>query len=224
MFALLLSGTGCAAPPGADANADPATAAADRHTDRVAGRGSATRAPRPTEAGPSFDVTAKPGGAAGSQQHAARPTQVQLTSGRTVPVRVASTGARGLLQVPRDIRAAGWWDGGARLADAYGAVVIAGHVDSTTQGVGPFAELLSATPGDRIRVSGQSTTQRFVVDGVDLVPKVTLNTREEIFAASGPLRLVLITCAGPFLPDRGGYQDLAVVTARPAGVATRRSP
>jgi len=139
-----------------------------------------------------------------------------LPSGTTVSVRTARTGLRGLLLVPRGIRAAGWWDGGARVGDAYGAIVIAGHVDSATQGVGPFAELLRARAGDRIAITGETATQRFVVDAVDLVPKISLDTREETFAADGPLRLVLITCAGPFLPAQGGYQDLAVITARPA--------
>ncbi|MDQ3103817.1 MAG: hypothetical protein M3Q87_01100 [Actinomycetota bacterium] len=48
-------------------------------------------------------------------------------------------------------------------------------------------------------------------------------TRGDIFAGSGPLRLVLITCAGSYDPQRGGYQDLAVVTARPAGKAVETS-
>jgi hypothetical protein len=163
---------------------------------------------------PTYDVTAKPGTEAGSQRHPARPTSLRLPSDTDVPVRTAGTSDRGLLQVPRDIRAAGWWDGGAKLADAYGAIVIAGHVDSATQGLGPFAELLSTQPGERIRVRGRGVEQTFVVDTVDRVPKASLDTRDAIFAPSGRLRLVLITCAGDFDPARGGYQDLAVVTAR----------
>ena len=165
---------------------------------------------------PTYDVTAKPATEARSQRHPARPTLLRLPSDTDVPVRVAGTSDRGLLKVPRDIRAAGWWDGGARLADAYGTIVIAGHVDSATQGLGPFAELLSAQPGDRIVASGGGVRQTFAVDSVDRVPKASLDTRDDIFAPSGRLRLVLITCAGEFDPERGGYQDLAVVTARPA--------
>lgn len=194
---LLLSCLGCAA----TSSDGPPTGASD-----AAG---ATNPP------PTYEVTAAPGTAAASQQDIARPTSVRLPSGVTVPVRVASTGERGLLQVPRDIRAAGWWDGGAQIGDAYGAIVIAGHVDSATQGLGPFAELLNTRPGDRIRVGGKAATQAFAVSTVDLVPKVSLRTRDAVFAESGRLRLVLITCAGPFDPARGGYQDLAVVTAHP---------
>lgn len=170
---------------------------------------------KPTESSaPTYDVTAKPGTEAGSQRHPTRPTSLRLPSNTDVPVRVAGTSDRGLLQVPRDIRAAGWWDGGARLADAYGTIVIAGHVDSAKQGLGPFAELLSTQHGDRIVVRGRKTQQTFAVTSVDQVPKASLDTRDDIFAPSGRLRLVLITCAGAYDPARGGYQDLAVVTAR----------
>ena len=171
--------------------------------------------PKPTaSSAPTYDVTAKPGVEAGSQRHPTRPTSLRLPSNTDVPVRVAGTNDRGLLQVPRDIRAAGWWDGGARLADAYGTIVIAGHVDSATQGLGPFAELLSTQRGERIVVRGRGAEQTFAVTSVDRVRKASLNTRDDIFAASGRLRLVLITCAGAYDPARGGYQDLAVVTAR----------
>ena len=34
-------------------------------------------------------------------------------------------------------------------------------------------------------------------------------------------RVALVTCAGPFVADRGGYQNLAVVTATPTGAAVR---
>lgn len=163
---------------------------------------------------PTYDVTAKPGTQAPSQRHPTRPTSLRLPSDTEVPVRVAGTSDRGLLRVPRDIRAAGWWDGGARLADAYGTIVIAGHVDSATQGLGPFAELLSAQRGDEVVARGRGASQTFTVTSVDQLPKASLDTRDDIFAPSGRLRLVLITCAGAYDPARGGYQDLAVVTAR----------
>ncbi len=163
---------------------------------------------------PTYEVTAAPAAEARSQRHPARPTSLRLPSDTEVPVRVAGTSDRGLLRVPRDIRAAGWWDGGARLADAYGAIVIAGHVDSATQGLGPFAELLNAQRDDRIVVRGRGAAQTFAVTSVDQVPKASLDTRDGIFAPTGRLRLVLITCAGAFDPANGGYQDLAIVTAR----------
>ena len=81
------------------------------------------------------------------------PRSATLPSGRTVPVSAVGTTADGLLAVPDDIDVAGWWQGGARLGDPFGSILVAAHVDSRTQGLGPFAELLTATPGQRIRAA-----------------------------------------------------------------------
>ncbi len=172
--------------------------------------------------GETFGVEADSARAAASEVRDSRPTAVELPSGATVPVRAASTDRRGLLRVPRDVRFAGWWDGGARVGAAYGAIVVAGHVDSATQGLGPFAELLGVDRGDTVEVAAGRLRQPFVVTEVDLVPKTTLETRGDLFAAAGPPRLVLITCAGAYDPARGGYQDLAVVTALPSAPAHAR--
>ncbi len=175
----------------------------------------------PTEPSATFTVTATPGVPAGSEDRPQRPRTVTLPTGTDVPVRRAPTGANGRLQVPDDITLAGWWTGGSRLGDRYGAMVVASHVDSSTQGLGPFAELLDVTRGDEFTVASEGLRQVFAVDDVDVVAKTALDTRDETFAGSGPLRLVLITCAGPYVPDQGGYQNLAIVTALPVGPAER---
>ncbi len=171
----------------------------------------------PSPATPTFTVTATPGVPASSQTRPLRPRAVTLPSATRVPVDVASTTTAGRLQVPDDISRAGWWDGGARVGDDYGAMVIASHVDSTTQGLGPFAELLDVTAGDQLTVRARGLEQSFTVERVRLVPKSDLDTSDALFSTAGAARLVLITCAGPYEPDNGGYQDLAVVTARPTG-------
>lgn len=170
---------------------------------------------QPPGSPPTFRVTVRPGERADSAARARRPRTVTLPSGTDVPVDVATTSRRGLLRVPADITRAGWWDGGARLGDRYGAMVVASHVDSTEQGLGPFAELLDVAPGDPVTVASSRSSQEFTVDTVDVVPKTTLDTRDDLFSTDGPVRLVLVTCAGPFVPEQGGYQDLAVVTAVP---------
>jgi hypothetical protein len=196
------------------ADSDPTRPSATAPTSRPTGSPDPTTT---TPAPPTYTVPARPGTPAGSQAQAQTPHTVTLPSGTSVPVEVASTSPAGLLEVPDDITAAGWWDGGARLGDAYGAMVLASHVDSTRQGIGPFAELLGVSSGDRVTVTSSGLTQRFGVATVDLVPKAELETSDAIFSTHGATRLVLITCAGPFDQDRGGYQDLAVVTAAPVG-------
>ena len=41
----------------------------------------------------------------------------------------------------------GWWDGSARAGEPFGSTVIAGHVDSATEGIGFFARLLQDQGG-----------------------------------------------------------------------------
>lgn len=100
--------------------------------------------------------------------------------------------------------------------------LLAAHVDSLTQGLGPYASLLSVHPGERV-VLGSALTQTFSVVSLHLVPRETLAAHHHLFSARGGRRLVLVTCAGPYDAQRGGYQDLAVITALPTADVRLRS-
>lgn len=158
---------------------------------------------------------------ADSQVRPERPLTVTLPSGRVLPVDPADALRDGALAVPRDIRRAGWWTGSSRLGDPFGSVVLAAHVDSFTQGVGPAAELLSARPGDRVRVAARHTVQWYRVSSVRMVPRADLRHETVVFSAAGDRRLVLITCGGSYDASRGGYADNVVVVARPDGPPRR---
>jgi hypothetical protein len=149
------------------------------------------------------------------------PDRSVLPGGQVVPIVPAGTAHDGSLAVPDDIRVAGWWRGGARLGDPFGSTLLAAHVDSFTQGLGPYAGLLSVTAGQRIIVSSPHLRQTFSVVSLALVPRGTLSAHPRIFSARGPRRLTLVTCAGPYDAARGGYQNLAVITARPVADAAR---
>ena len=151
------------------------------------------------------------------------PTGSVLPDGRVVPVLPAGTASDGRLAVPDDIRIAGWWRGSARLGDPFGSTLLAAHVDSFTQGLGPFAGLLSARSGQHVTLRSRHLTQTYAVVSLALVPRGTLSQHPRIFSARGPRRLTLVTCAGPYDPARGGYQNLAVITARPVQDAVARS-
>ena len=127
-----------------------------------------------------------------------RPTQVRLPGGTEVAIRPAATRADGLLDVPADIRAAGWWEGGSRLGDPFGSVLLAGHVDSVTQGLGPYAELLSLRGGERVGLTSRHLEQGFVVRSVRLVPQGRLRDNSRIYSVGGRHRLTLVTCAPPY--------------------------
>jgi hypothetical protein len=184
-------------------------------------------ADRPGDGGPVPPVatlTAVPARRAGAVPPE-RPTTSRLPSGVVVPLQPADTRSDGSLAVPDDIHRAGWWRGGARLGDPFGSTLLAAHVDSFTQGLGPYSGLLSARAGDRIVVDSAHLEQTFSVVSLRLVPRGTLAQHHWIFSARGPRRLTLVTCAGPYDVARGGYQNLAIVTALPVSdPRTRERP
>ncbi len=170
--------------------------------------------PGPTSTPTRWRTTARPGIPAGITS-SRQPTAIRLPDGEEMDVRKATTDAEGELVVPDDVDVAGWWDGGARVSDPFGTMVIAAHVDSEIQGLGPFSALLSAAEGDAVEALTQEANQTYVVSSVTRIPRDSLTERDDLFTSSGPHQLVLLTCAGDFIPQQGGYQDLAVVVAEP---------
>jgi sortase (surface protein transpeptidase) len=107
----------------------------------------------------------------------------------------------------------GWYRFGPAPGDP-GSVVLAGHVDSRRYGVGPLARLDGVGAGDRVVVGLASGVRRtYRVDSVERFDRRALPA--EVFARTGPERLRIVTCTGPYLEDAGGYQQNLVVTALP---------
>lgn len=150
------------------------------------------------------------------------PRSAELPSGKVVPIRPVATTSDGTLDVPGDVTVSGWWRGGARIGDPFGSTLLSAHVDSSTQGLGPYAELLSVTAGESVVVTSQNLRQVFTVTSLELLDKGTLSAHPAMFSPGGERRLTLVTCAGPYLPNKGGYQRLAVVTATAVGQPTPR--
>ncbi len=142
-----------------------------------------------------------------------------MSRGGKADVEVATT-VDGELQVPENVRHLGWWDGGAYANDPFGSTVIAGHVDSKTQGLGFFARLLRAARGDEVTLRGDGHQLRFRVTAVKTVTKQVLGADGAAFDQATDHRLVLITCTGDYNPDRGGYDSNLVIYATPIGVAS----
>ncbi len=177
----------------------------------------ATAAPTgsPTAATPTATT---PPGAAGQGTEA--PSQVK----RFVPVELILPGREkakvepvstvdGELQVPKDVEHLGWWDGSSWLNDPFGSTVIAGHVDSATEGLGFFAQLLRVEKGDRVQVRGAAgQRQTFTVTSVRTVKQNALADDSRALTQTGDHRLVLITCTGVYRQGRG-YESNLVVTA-----------
>jgi LPXTG-site transpeptidase (sortase) family protein len=130
-----------------------------------------------------------------------------------LPVGVADDGT---MELPTTAFAIGWYEYGARPADGAGTTVLAGHVDTKAEGLGPLAALRGVDEGDEITVSPQDgESRRYSVTDVEIISKARVPL-EQIFAREGEETLVVITCGGPYSPSTG-YRDNVVVTARPAG-------
>ena len=151
------------------------------------------------------------------------PRRTVLPSGTEVPVVAVSTTRDGRLDVPSDVDVAGWWRGGSRIGDPFGSVLLSAHVDSEREGLGPYAELLGVRRGQKVVLTSDTLRQEYVVSSLRLLDKGPLSDHPWVYAPTGAHRLVMVTCAGPFDPSRGGYQNLAVVTATAVGEPTPRS-
>lgn len=120
------------------------------------------------------------------------------------------------VDIPDDAYRVGWYRFGSVPGEKRGSAVVVGHVDSRTQGRGALYPLRAVALGARITVAmadGQRLAYRVV--SRELIGKRGLPATE-LFARTGPPRLTIITCGGPYDAARGGYQDNLVVTAVPA--------
>jgi len=121
----------------------------------------------------------------------------------------------GVLTVPDDISQVGWWAGSAAPGAASGTVVIDGHVDSATDGLGALFHLTDLRPGDLITLTTlQGTLFTYTVTMRRTTPKFG-GMPADLFTTGGPARLALITCGGPFDTTTRSYRDNVVVIATP---------
>ena len=155
---------------------------------------------------------------AASQRVEFIPDRLILPGNASAAVLPAAT-VRGVLKVPENVQHVGWWDGSARAGEQFGSTVIAGHVDSATEGIGFFARLLKIGVSDTVTLRADSHRLTYRVTSVRRVAKTALATDSKALKQTGPHRLVLITCTGNYHRDRGGYDSNLVVVARPLGLA-----
>jgi hypothetical protein len=142
------------------------------------------------------------------------PERIDLPGGAyTAVIPVATVGNE--LVVPEDPTKVGWWDGSSYVGDPYGSTVIAGHVDVFDRGIGFFVRLWNIELGERVVLSAGDVRQAYKITVVRQVPRTDLVDDEQAFDIGGPPRLVLITCAGEFRPERGGYSRNLIVVAHP---------
>ncbi len=176
--------------------------------------------PPPVDAGPAQPdrlptATARP--AAPAPPVAAAPP-VRLTvpaRGIDAPLDPVGVEPAGEMTLPRDVDRVGWYRFGPAPGAAEGTVVLAGHVDDVEQGLGALAPLRRAEPGDEVVVeTADGAVTRWQVVSREVIDKPGVPFGD-LFARSGPPRLALITCGGPFDADSLSYRDNVVVIAVP---------
>ncbi|MCO7222398.1 class F sortase [Klenkia sp. PcliD-1-E] len=144
------------------------------------------------------------------------PTRLAVPAlGIDAPVDAVGVEPDGNMTIPEDVSRVGWYRFGPAPGAPEGSAVLAGHVDDAEQGLGAMSPLAQASVGDRVQVTddaGGSTTWQVVAREEFSKQSVPL---ADLFARSGPPRLVLITCGGPFLADVRSYEDNVVVVAEP---------
>jgi LPXTG-site transpeptidase (sortase) family protein len=128
------------------------------------------------------------------------------------PVLAVGVDERGELAVPGPAQV-GWYRYGPAPGEP-GATVLAAHV--AYDGVdGVFRHLADLDVGDEVVVStDEGALRSYRVSSVGEHPKEALPA--EVWARTGPSRLVLITCGGSFDAERRSYERNVVVWAVPA--------
>jgi hypothetical protein len=142
------------------------------------------------------------------------PERIDLPGGASAAIVPVATVGRELV-VPEDPGRVGWWDGSSYVGDPYGSTVIAGHVDVVDRGLGFFFRLWNIKVGERVVLRAGHLRQAYKITALRQLARTDLVDDEEVFDIGGPPRLVLITCAGDFRADRGGYSRNLIVVARP---------
>ena len=149
------------------------------------------------------------------------PVKVVITA-IDITAKIVSTGvdSSNAVKIPEDITKVGWYRLGVAPGSPAGSAVIVGHRDGLAQGHGAFYNLSKLGIADRITVtttSGAKLVYRVTARETIKNSKLPLAT---LFAITGSPRLTLISCAGYYSKDNGGYQDNIVITAVPAVTAS----
>jgi hypothetical protein len=146
----------------------------------------------------------------------ARPLHIRIgTIGVDAPVVRVGLEPDGAMEIPDRVAEVGWYDPDELgvAPGTTGTAVLAGHVDSRTQGRGSLYHLRDLRVGETIEIDlTDGSTQRWRITAVTQYPKDVL-PYEEVFVWSGPPRLAIITCGGEFDRTARSYTDNLIAYA-----------
>lgn len=178
---------------------------------------SPTRAATPTAAAdrPSAPVVPTTRATLGSVAAEPEPTRFAAGSvGIDLPVKSYGVDDAGFMLLPETVDQVAWYAYSARPGDGAGTTVLAAHVDTAAEGLGPFARLEDLREGDDLSLTDADDRVRsYVVTSVEEVDKAEVPL-DRVFRRDGEPELKVITCGGRF-DRRTGYSDNVIVSARP---------
>lgn len=177
--------------------------------------------------GPVASAAAGPAGGGGSGGSASNRLVIP-SIGTDAPIipEGASGPNGGALDVPSSVHVIGWWDGAWRSPNGLvrervarpgqpGVALLAGHIDSAAQGHGALYRLQEIKPGAGVTVYGEGgAVTKWKVTRLQVVNKSALPAG--LFVDTGPPRLAVVSCGGPFDPSTGHYVDNVIAWATPA--------
>jgi hypothetical protein len=182
----------------------------------VAPAGGTGPAARPTP--PAAETAVAEAAASAVRDRLPRPVElVADEAGLRMPVRATGVAKDGQMALPDSNGRLGWYRYGPPPGSPRGSTVLAGHVDTAEEGVGPLVRLADLRRGGAVRVRlADGSVVRYRTRSVQRFPKAGLPLAR-LFDRDGPAVLRVITCGGEYDAEAGGYQENVVLTAVPYG-------
>jgi sortase (surface protein transpeptidase) len=152
----------------------------------------------------------------GSLDAANMPARLSIPSiGVDAPIEAVGLDGQGRMEIPSSGSRVGWYARGSLPGDS-GTAVLTSHVDTAAEGPGVLFGLRHVDRGDRIELTDASgNVSPWVVVATTQQHKDDLPSAS-LFAAEGPARIAIVTCAGRFDRTTRTYEDNLIVWAEPA--------
>lgn len=199
IIAGLLLLTGCSAP------------SADEAGERSP---SVSATPSPTRPTLAYDVPIQSGSLDTLGEPVIAPVSLSLAAlGIEMAVQPEGLDADKQMALPVSPYVAGWYKFGPGPHSEQGATVIAAHVDSLAEGIGPFARLKDTPIGAEVSVTdADGATHLYRVVTVERIAKSDVPL-DRVFTREGAPTIVLVTCGGEWNAAADSYKDNYIVTA-----------
>jgi LPXTG-site transpeptidase (sortase) family protein len=132
--------------------------------------------------------------------------------GIDMPVVAKGLAPDGSMALPNGAATAAWYRHGGTPGDGGSAALIAAHVATDVDGVGPFALLPQVQQGDQVTVTlSDGNREPFTVVKLKRISKQTVDYDAITVESSG--MLILVTCGGDWDPRSRSYEDNVIVWA-----------